>query len=65
MRRLFHQVLDVHAMRLNKYEKPGTMMLNNLSGVDFFPMMDAVRERKHVDRVGPSGSRGYAFRGYL
>jgi len=65
MRRLFHQVLDVHAMRLNKYEKPGTMMLNNLSGVDFFPMMDAVRERKHVDRVGPSGSRGNAFRGYL
>jgi len=65
MRRLFHQVLDVHAMRLNKYEKPGTMMLNHLSGIDFYPMMKTVRDRKHVDRVGPSGSRGYAFRGYL
>ena len=65
MRRLFHQVLDVHAMRLNKYERPGTMMLNHLSGIDFYPMMNAVRERKQVDRVGPSGSRGYAFCGYL
>ena len=65
MRRLFHQVLDVHAMRLNKYERPGTMMLNHLSGIDFYPMMNTVRERKRVDRVGPSGSRGYAFRGYL
>ena len=65
MRRLFHQVLDVHAMRLNKYERPGTMMLNHLSGIDFYPMMKTVRDRKHVDRVGPGGSRGYAFRGYL
>ena len=65
MRRLFHQVLDVHAIRLNKYERPGTMMLNHLSGIDFYPMMNAVRERKQVDRVGPSGSRGYAFCGYL
>ena len=65
MRRLFHQVLDVHAMRLNKYERPGTMMLNHLSGVDFYPMMKTVRDRKHVDRMGPGGSRGYAFRGYL
>ena len=65
MRRLFHQVLDVHAIRLNKYERPGTMMLNHLSGVDFYPMMKTVRDRKHVDRVGPGGSRGYAFRGYL
>ena len=65
MRRLFHQVLDVHAIRLNKYERPGTMMLNHLSGIDFYPMMKTVRDRKHVDRVGPGGSRGYAFRGYL
>ena len=65
MRHLFHQVLDVHAMRLNKYERPGTMMLNHLSGIDFYPMMKTVRDRKHVDRVGPGGSRGYAFRGYL
>ena len=65
MRRLFHQVLDVHAMRLNKYERPGTMMLNHLSGIDFYPMMKTVRDRKHVDRVGPGGSHGYAFRGYL
>ena len=65
MRRLFHQVLDVHAMRLNKYERPGTMMLNHLSGIDFYPMMKTVRDRKHVDRVGPGGSRGYAFGGYL
>jgi len=41
------------------------MMLNHLSGIDFYPMMKTVRDRKHVDRVGPSGSRGYAFRGYL
>ena len=65
MRRLFHQVLDVHAMRLNKYERPGTMMLNHLSGIDFFPMMNVVRERKRAERVGTSGGRGYGFGGYL
>ena len=65
MRRLFHQVLDVHAMRLNKYERPGTMMLNHLSGIDFFPIMNVVRERKRAERVGTSGGRGYGFGGYL
>lgn len=65
MRRLFHQVLDVHAMRLNKYERPGTMMLNHLSGIDFYPILNVVRDRKRVERVGPGGPRGYAFRGYL
>ena len=65
MRRLFHQVLDVHAMRLNKNERPGTMMLNHLSGIDFFPIMNVVRERKRAERVGTSGGRGYGFGGYL
>ena len=65
MRRLFHQVLDVHAMRLNKYERPGTMMLNHLSGIDFFPIMNVVRERKRAERVGTSGGSGYGFGGYL
>ena len=65
MRRLFHQVLDVHAMRLNKYERPGTMTLNHLSGIDFFLIINVVRERKRAERVGVSGGRGYGFGGYL
>jgi hypothetical protein len=41
------------------------MMLNHLSGIDFFPIMNVVRERKRAERVGTSGGRGYGFGGYL
>lgn len=71
MRRLFHDVLNVHAIRLSKYSRPSTTMLNHLSGLDFSPMVKAERQRRgergdNGKRHNHSnGSRNFAYGGYL
>ncbi len=69
MRRLFNNVLDIHASRLGKYERPGKTMLSQLNGLDFFPMLTEQREQLRGNRAvygdAPRGKQGFNYGGYL
>ena len=66
VRKLFGEILDVHAMRIGRLARPGARHLRELAANDCLPLMKAVRERRRAERALEAGpARGRELAGYL
>jgi SpoVK/Ycf46/Vps4 family AAA+-type ATPase len=66
MRKLFSEILDVHAMRVGRLAHPGARHLRDLAPNDCLPLIKAIRERRRANHGlddGPARARELA--GYL
>ncbi|MEY4158787.1 MAG: hypothetical protein RL743_1282 [Actinomycetota bacterium] len=66
VRKLFGEILDVHAMRIGRLAQPGPRHLRELAANDCLPLMKAVRERRRAERAAEAGpAHGRELAGYL
>ena len=66
VRKLFGEILDVHAMRIGRLAQPGPRHLRELAANDCLPLMKVARERRRAERAAEAGpTRGRELAGYL
>jgi hypothetical protein len=66
VRKLFGEILDIHAIRIGRLAQPGPRHLRELAANDCLPLIKVVRERRRADRDAMREcTRGFNHAGYL